>query len=253
MTLEGVVLGSALGSPGALLRAWRTEMGWTQDDVARTVRVSRAAVTSWEIDARRTPARALEDLDFACVAGGCLVDLVRAAGSPQRSRDGAWVAGPRRYWGHVFLGEPGPVWAWVRPAASDRVAGYSRTGMLGMRFDEETGPDGIFLTEPYASSLMPLRVKLSEPGWVDFGRGTIPSWLERPLKTSAGLADAEVIIARHPAIGSYVQGFRDRDRGAPETLRDRLRTLVAPARWDLLESQVRRCEERRRRAPPCRD
>ena len=243
MALEGVALGSVLGSPGALLRAWRTEMGWTQDDVARTVRVSRAAVTSWEIDARRIPAQPLADLDFACVAGGCLVDLVRAVGSPQRSRDGAWVAGPRRGWGHVFLGEPGPVWAWVRPAAGDRVAGYSRTGMLGMRFDELTGPDGIFLTEPYASSAMPLRVQLSEPGWVDFGRGTVPSWLERPFKTSASLADAEVIIARHPAIGSYVQGFRDRDRGAPETLRDRLRTLVAPERWDLLESQVHRCAE----------
>jgi transcriptional regulator with XRE-family HTH domain len=247
VALEGValgsVLGSVLGSPGALLRAWRTELGWTQDDVARTVLVSRAAVTSWEIDARRAPARALEDLDFACAAGGCLVDLVRAVGSPQRSRDGAWVAGPRRSWGHVFPGEPGPVWAWVRPAAGDRVAGYSRMGMLGMRFDEATGPDGIFLTEPYASSQMPLRVKLSEPGWVDFGRGTVPPWLERPFKTSAGLADAEVIIARHPAIGSYVQGFRDRDRGAPETLRDRLRTLVAPERWDLLESQLHRREE----------
>jgi transcriptional regulator with XRE-family HTH domain len=243
VALQGVALESvesALGSPGALLRAWRTELGWTQDDVARTVRVSRAAVTSWETDARRIPAQALQDLDFACVAGGCLVDLVRAVGSSQGCWDGSWVAGPRQCWGHVFPGEPGPVWAWVRPGTGDRVAGHSRMGLLGMRFDQETGPDGIFLTQPYASSRMALRVMLSEPGWVDFGRGTVPSWLERPVKTSAGLADAEVIITGHPVIERYVQAIRTRDRGAPETLRDRLRTLVDPERWDLLESQLRR-------------
>jgi transcriptional regulator with XRE-family HTH domain len=243
VAVEGVVLSSVLGSPGALLRAWRTGMGWTQADVARTVRVSRAAVTSWETDARRIPAQALEDLDFAYVAGGCLVDLVRAVGSSQRPRCGSWVAGPRRCWGHVFLGEPGPVWAWVRPTAGDRVVGYSRMGLLGMRFDEVTGPDGIFLTKPYASSRLPLRVTLNEPGLVDFGRGTIPPWLERPFKTSAGFADLEVIIGQHPVIECYVQQLRDRDRGAPETLRDRLRGLVGPERWDLLESQVRRREE----------
>jgi len=246
MALGGVALSSVsslLGSPGALLRAWRTEMGWTQDDVARTVRVSRAAVTSWETDVRRIPARALEDLDFAYVADGCLVDLVRAIGSPQGSRDGSWVAGPRRHWGHVFAGNPGPVWAWVRPSAGNRVGGHSRMGVLGMRFDEVTGPDGIFLSHPYASPRLPLRVALSEPGWVDFGRGTVPPWLERPFKTSAGLADVEVIITRHPVIGWYMQGFRDRDRGTPETLRDRLRTLVGAERWDLLESQLRRRAE----------
>ena len=244
MAVEGALGGLAqcpvLGSPGTLLRAWRTELGWTQDDVARTLRGSRAAVTSWETDARRIPPQALENLDVAFVADGSLVDLVRAVGSPRGACDGSWVAGPRRYWGHVFRGEPGPVWAWVRPTAGDRVAGYSRMGLVGMRFDELTGPDGIFLTMPYASSSLPLRVMLSEPGWVDFGRGTVPSWLERPFKTGGGLADAEVIIARHPIIGYFAQEFRDRDRGAPETLRDRLRTLVDPERWDRLENQVRR-------------
>jgi transcriptional regulator with XRE-family HTH domain len=239
VALAGAGLSSVLGSPGMLLRAWRAEMGWTQGDVARTMQVSRAAVTSWETDARRIPARVLADLDFAYVAGGCLTDLALAIGFPHEPYGGSWAAGPRRRWGHVFLGEPGPAWAWVRPAAGDRVAGYSRMGLLGMRFDEETGPDGIFLTHPYASSRLPLRVMLTEPGWVDFGRGTVPSWLDRPFKSSAGFADVEVIIARHPVIGCYVQGFRNRDRGAPGTLRDRLRTLVGPERWDLLESQVR--------------
>jgi transcriptional regulator with XRE-family HTH domain len=237
----GVGLGSALSSPGMLLRAWRAEMGWTQDDVARTMRVSRAAVTSWETDARRIPAQALADLDFAYAAGGCLTDLALAIGFPQGSGDFS-IAGPRRRWGHLFQGEPGPAWAWVRPAAGDRVAGYSRTGLLGMRFDEVTGPDGIFLTQPYESAGLPMRVMLTEPGWVDFGRGTIPSWLERPVKTGAHFADVEVILARHPVIGYFVQGIQDRDRGAPDTLRDRLRTLVDPDRWDLLESQLRRRE-----------
>jgi transcriptional regulator with XRE-family HTH domain len=239
VALAGVGLGSVLCSPGMLLRAWRAEMGWTQDDVARTMRVSRAAVTSWETDARRIPAQALADLDFAYLAGGCLTDLALAIGFRQAS-GGSGAAGPRRRWGHVLPGEPGPVWAWVRPATGDRVTGYSRMGLLGMRFDEVTGPDGIFLTQPYASPGLPMRVVLTEPGWVDFGRGTIPSWLERPVKTSARFADVEVIIARHPVIGYFVQGFRDRDRGAPQTLRDRLRTLVGPERWDLLEGQVRR-------------
>jgi transcriptional regulator with XRE-family HTH domain len=237
---EKAGLTSLLGSPGALLRAWRMEMGWTQDDVARTLRASRAAVTSWETDARRIPAQTLADLDFAYVADGCLIDLVRATGSPRPFPNGTWIAGPRRRRGHVFQGEPGPVWAWVRPAAGDHVAGYSRMGLLGMRFDEVTGPDGLFLVEPDASPRLPLRVVLSEPGWVDFGRGTLPPWLECSSKTSAGLADTEVINSRDPAIGCYIRGFRDRDRGAPETLRERLRTLVGQERWDLLERRLRR-------------
>jgi transcriptional regulator with XRE-family HTH domain len=216
-------------------------MGWTQDDVARTVRVSRAAVTSWETDTRRVPTHALRDLDFAFVAGGCLVDLVRAVASPQCYRDGAPAAAPRRSWGHVFLGEPGPAWAWVRPAGGDRVAGYSRMGLLGMHFDEVTGPDGIFLTTPYASSRLPLRLTLSEPGWVDFGRGTIPSWLDRPFRTSAGLADVEVVAAGHPIVGHYARRIRDLDQGDPGTLPERLRSLVGPERWDRLERQARRC------------
>jgi DNA-binding XRE family transcriptional regulator len=215
-------------------------MGWTQDDVARTVRVSRAAVTSWETDARRAPARALENLDFALMAGGSLVDLVRGISS-QGSRDCSRLAGPRRRWGHLFLREPGPAWAWVRPAAGDRVAGYCGMGLLGMPFDEVTGPDGMFLTTPHTSARLPMRVMLSEPGRVDFGRGTVPSWLERPVKTSAGLADAE--LARHPIIECFAQEIRDRDRGSAQTLRDRLRALVGPERWDRLESQVRRGEE----------
>lgn len=192
---EPVVTRSALASPGALLRAWRMAMGWTQGDVARAVRVTRAAVTSWEAGTRRIPPRALEDLDFTWVTGGSLTGLVRAVGSPR----GAGFTGPRYQWGHVFPAQAGPVWAWTRPAGGDHVAGSIRLGQRGTDFDEAAGRNGLVLAFPGTGSQLPLRVTLSTPGWTDFGRGTVPPWLDRPVKVIPDPVPADVIAAAAPA------------------------------------------------------
>src|SRR5262245_53377387 len=106
------------------------QRGWTQADVARAVRVSRAAVASWERDVRRLPAEALVELDFVYGAGGCLFDLARAIGSPQGfvTDDGPV---PRRHWAHASRDQRGDVWAWIRPATGERLAGHSHSGSFG--------------------------------------------------------------------------------------------------------------------------
>lgn len=202
---DPVAVRSALASPGALLRAWRTAMGWTQGDVARAVRVTRAAVTSWEAGARRIPPRALEDLDFAWVTGGSLTGLVRAVGS----RRSTGFAGPRHRWGHVFPAESGPVWAWTRPADGDRVAGSVRLGLRELGFEGTADRDGLVLALPGTGAQLSLRVTLNAPGWTDFGRGTVPSWLKRPVRIIPDSA-AEVHVPADPA------GTGARPPGTPE-------------------------------------
>src|SRR5262249_40066481 len=114
---------SVLSTVGDLLREWRLQMGWAQEDAAKAVGVSRAAVTSWERGARQIPSDLLASLDYEYGARGALVDLARAIGSPEGfvSSEGPT---PRRHWGFVLTTEPGPIWAWVRPRSGDRVSGY---------------------------------------------------------------------------------------------------------------------------------
>jgi transcriptional regulator with XRE-family HTH domain len=151
-----------------------------QRDVAATLRVSVAAVSRWETGSRWISADLLTRLDAEFGAGGCLVDLVRAIGTPQGFRTGDGtdaVAVPHRYWGHIFDGPPGPVWVWLRPASGSRITAYSYAGGVGLHTDAVRGPDGLFLTAASHDPQWPLHVTLGNPGWVDFGRGTLPEWL----------------------------------------------------------------------------
>lgn len=242
-SLRSSILADVLASPGKLLRAWRTELGWTQHDVAEVVHASVATVSSWETDTRRIPLGSLERLDAEFGAGGCLVDLVRAIGTPS----GFWtydgdqnlVPQPRRYWGHVFPGPPGPVWAWVRPAHGSWLSACCHMGAAGLRIEAETGPEGAFFDSWYSSPHWLHHVVLTNPGWVDFGRGVPPAWLGRPVKTTACLRDLEIVNPRDLQVGFFAEELRRRDRGDPATLRERLRELAGPQRWDALEAQLR--------------
>ncbi|GIH15442.1 helix-turn-helix domain-containing protein [Rugosimonospora africana] len=247
---RGSERGTALDSPGALLRAWRQHAGWSQGEVAVALHVSSATVSSWETGARRIPLPMLERLDHEYFAGGCLVDLVRALGTPDGyridlpSRDAGGVSTqriPRTYWGHLFSGSAGPVWVWVRPASGARVRGSCYAGAVGVRVDEVAGPPGVFLTGAFMDYEWALHAVLAEPGWVDFGRGVPPEWLGAQIKTFNQFRDLEFINPHPRWLRFCVDSLRLRDHGDPSTLRERLGELIGVSNADRLEASYHRC------------
>ncbi|WP_460630226.1 helix-turn-helix domain-containing protein [Intrasporangium mesophilum] len=218
-------------SSGSLLRAWRRASGRTQSELAAEVHVSSAAVSAWETGVRGIPLGALDRLDSVFGAGGCLVDLARAIGTSTLE--------PRTRWGHAFHGEPGPVWAWIRPVRAGRVRGLARLRVFGLRIDHEVGPEGLFMVAPWMDPNWAVNVLTDEPVWVDFGRGVPPAWLDVPRMSSIGLRDVVLSHPGDPMMGRLVDGVRRLDRGDPRTLRPRIRSLVDGDRWDALEHQWR--------------
>ncbi|WP_426241373.1 helix-turn-helix domain-containing protein [Nocardioides sp. LHG3406-4] len=216
----------ALESPGSLLREWRIRNEWTQSELADVVGVTAAAVSAWETGSRRIMLDSLVRLDAVLGADGCLIDLVRAIGS--------CALEPRSRWGHIFA-EPGPAWVWLRTADGARLRGTCHGGLLGYAIDHPPGPGGVFAALPMADPRWDVRVELEGPAWVDFGRGTPPSWLDLPMLSSVALV---LTRPRDKGVGFYIEAVRRRDRGDPDTLRDRLRILIGAERWDILERQV---------------
>lgn len=237
-------------SVSGLVRSWRSQLGWTQADLAEAIRASATAVSGWETGARRLPLAVAEQLDVEFGAGGFMVDLVRAIGALRayRSDREGPVMEPRRFWGHIFDGPPGPVWAWLRPASGSQVRGYAYSRPLAQYVDEVTGPDGIFLTAPYWDPRLPLHVILAEPGWVDFGRGWPPDWLDVPRKQSADLRDLVVVNPRERLVDFLRAELRRRNRGDLAALWPLLRSSIDPAVWDRLEAALQRRERKPR--PP---
>lgn len=217
-----------LESPGSLLRAWRIHRGWTQSDVATAVGArSTATVSAWETDTNRVPLDILERLDTLFAADGCLVDLVRAIRTPEG------FSTPRLLWGHVF--SRGPGWVWLRSTGGRQLNAYAYSGPIGIAINEDVDPQGVFISVAFMDPDWPAFVVLTEPGWVDFGRGTPPAWLDRPVKSHEGLRDTDLTRADQRVMSFYMQELRRRDQGDPATLRNRLRSMVDPARWDALE------------------
>lgn len=235
------MLALMLESPGSLLRAWRLQYGWTQADHADALGVTAGAVSAWERGIHQVPTDVLARTDALYGAGGCLADLARAIGTPTAHQAGDEGWQPRRYWGYIsFPAPPGPVWAWIRPAAGGcEVSACVYVSALGMRLREKTGPEGVLLVSPYQDPRWVLHAVLAEAGWVEFGRGVPPDWLGLPTRHYVPSRDAEFVKPRDRYIGSFIEALRARDHGDPATLRDRLRDMTGPARWDALEAQVR--------------
>jgi hypothetical protein len=158
-----------------------------------------------------------------------------------RSDSGEEVAQPRRYWGHIF--REGPGWVWLRPDGGRRLRATAYSGPIGLTIDEEVGAEGVFISLAFMDPDWPGFIVLEEPGWVDFGRGVLPTWLDRPVKSHEGLRDTYFTAPDDRSVSYYIEQFRLRDRGDPATLRDRLRSLVDPVRWDSLEASFRRSAE----------
>lgn len=245
-----------MDSPAALLRAWRQHSGWSQAEVADALHVSPATVSSWETGARRISLPLLQQLDAEYLAGGCLLDLVRALGTPlgfqaELRREGgrdpdsapperATRAMPHTYWGHLPSGASGPLWVWLRPGSGDRIRGMCYSGAVGVRLDEICGPRGIFLTASAMDCASPLHAVLAEPGWVDFGRGIPPAWLGARVKSFLQFRDLE-FVKHHPRWMQFMtESLRRRDHGDPSTLRDRLAEVIGADDAERLTASYRR-------------
>ncbi len=233
---------AVLESFGPLLRAWRLDRGWTQAEVADAVGVSSAAVSTWEIGIHRPSLELVEGLDDAFDADGCLADMVRALGTPDAfstpDESGRLRRRPRRYWGSSLAGSE-PMWAWVRPAEGEVVRALGWAGPFGLAADEVTGPEGLFMVVPQVHLDRGWHIMLEEPGWVDFGRGTPPQWLEQPVVSVDDLADLRLVNPADRMFRILADGLRRRDRGDPATLTGRLRALAGPKEWDAIVESSR--------------
>jgi transcriptional regulator with XRE-family HTH domain len=235
-----------LSSAGTLLRAWRMEYGWSQAEVGHRLYVSTASVSAWERDSRRIPSLALAQLDDEYDAGGCLVDLVRAIGTPHghdADENGLPVTGPRRYWPRVFTGDDGPAWVWIRGVDRARLGGYLFSGPLGMSFELPPAPEtasgpggvkGVFVPLPWWPRIWPLHVVLHRPGWVDFGRGVPPGWIDGPALVTRGVDSLELLDRSHRQVDYFATRVCELDNGDPATLAARMRDLLGHDVWDRL-------------------
>lgn len=224
-----------LTSPGSLLRAWRRAGGLTQAHLGEQVHVSAAAVSAWETGVREIPAGALQLLDAALDARGCLVDLARAIGTATLE--------PRTRWRHAFAESPGPQWAWIRPPHAGRLQGLARFRVFALGIDHEVGPEGLIMQAPHLDPTWAVTVQTRTPVWVDFGRGEPPDWLGVPRISSADLRDVVLGHPRDPMLDAVIASIRQLAGGDTAVLRARLRALVDEQRWDLLEEQWRRGDD----------
>jgi transcriptional regulator with XRE-family HTH domain len=233
-----------LESPGTVLRAWRLHRGWTQAEVADLLNVAPPTVSTWESGVYRIPRDLLRRLDEEYDAGGALVDLVRAVGTPGAfvaTRDGVVGPQPRRYWPRVLPEDVAPMWIWIRSASGGRVAGWVYSAASGQRLESGDAdlPDGIFLSLAHWHRAWPLQVVLDEPGWVDVGRGVPPAWLDSSGRSRRVIGDPQLLDARDAVGHWFVEMIRGRDQGDPATLVERIRSLVGPERWARLEASWR--------------
>jgi transcriptional regulator with XRE-family HTH domain len=166
-----------------VLRTWRSEVAQLSQGVAAArAGVSEGALSMWENGRRRLGYAQLAALDELYGAGGALVDVALALGTP-----GGLAA--RTVWAHNAQGPSAPHWAWVRPPPG--AGGVDARVMWGaFAFDcaEPCDDRGVFVTSPVSMPNPAGWVHLREPGWVDFGRGTIPPALGIPAFESVAVA-----------------------------------------------------------------
>lgn len=180
---------------GEVLRAWREYAGVSNAQLARDLPASPASISMLESGKRAT--RSSPRLpQISAIAGKlslprhqmmALQDMWSAAGS-------VTVVVPRSRWAHNFP-EPSPAWAWVRPreVGADGMATVQVTNWWGEALQGSRtftcGSGGVILCYATTVTNPPLEVSLASAGWVDFGRGRIPSAV-------AGLLGAILLDAR---------------------------------------------------------
>lgn len=166
--------GSELSVSG-LLRTWRVEVAKLRvTDVARALGVGKSTVSNWESGLRRPDDDAFASLEVLYATKGALSDLAAALATP------SGLPARLAWWGNFAAGGF-PVWAWCRPGPGVSTLGaHVEWGQMVAPVERRCAPDGFVVTWPTSVPDVPLRVSLDAPGWVDFGRGTVPHELGLP-------------------------------------------------------------------------
>lgn len=207
---------------GALLRAWRLQEGLTQTRLAEMLvesagsgagqRLGKASVSKWETDALRPPPWVPEHLDSIYRAGGALVGLHAAMGTPRGLP-------PRQSWTFNLTGPSGPAWAWIRAQhAPCRLRAELVWGPLRIRWAGNVAERGLIITSGTSVENPPLVVRLDVPGWVDVGKGTVPKALGFPqIAAEAHLENHNLEVFLYAAVQTLRRAINgpDRDRLAP--------------------------------------
>src|SRR5262249_27829869 len=88
-----------------------------------------------------------------------------------------------------------------------------RWGAFGSSLAQDCGDDGLFVATPISMPNPAAWIRLAHPGWVDFGRGEVPTQLGIPVVD--GLAIAEVAGGGHWGAGRVAPPVVDRYTGDP--------------------------------------
>lgn len=165
--------------------------GLSQKKLADRLGVARTAVTNWERGTRMASIE-IDRIDTGLDADGVLAGLLWAHGSPE-------ALAPGRIWTNVYPGESTPVWMWLR-SPSPTLTIEAEWGQYRIEAELELGVNGVLVTLGASVADSPVLVHLSEPGWVDFGRGAAPPDM-------AGLPTLDAYEAMRP--GTDRGGFQD--------------------------------------------
>lgn len=173
-----------------MLRWWRTEVaGVSQRQLADRLGVARTTITNWEQGSRMASIDA-DRIDAVLNADGVLAGWLWCFGTPEGLK-------PRQVWSTTFTGGSTPVWMWIRsPAPTLRVE--AEWGMYRMEGELDLGHNGHLITLGVSIEQSPVVVQLSEPGWVDFGRGETPDRVE-----GAPVVDALEMVMPSSAEGVF--------------------------------------------------
>ena len=175
-----------------MLRWWRTDIaGLSQRELADRLGVARTAVTNWEKGSRMASIDA-ERIDDVLAAGGVLTGWLWSFGTPEGLQ-------PRRIWSNAFRGGSTPVWMWIRSPAR-RLVVEAEWGMYRLEGELDLGDNGLLITVGVSIEESPVVVQLSEPGWIDFGRGDIPDHVE-----GAPVVDALDMVMPSTADGDFTE------------------------------------------------
>lgn len=181
-------------SHGEILRWWRNDvLGLSQQQAADRLSVQPSALSNWEHDARAISID-IHELDRALGADGVLAGLLWSFGSVEG-------LDPALNWTHVFAGDSTPVWLWLRaPTTSIKIV--AEWGVARLEPEVDLSPNGLFVFLAASVSESPVIVTLSEPGWVDFGRGTLPEAIP-----GAEVLSGVDLLRRSSASGAFMDLF----------------------------------------------
>lgn len=207
------------------LRAWRERRGWSEERLANVTGFSKATISNWENGKNAPTLEKLIEHDKHLRADGALIDLVRALAHPSSK-----VRSPRSRWWVNFEPPGGPVWIWARNPAHAQVQIVAfRWGHFSGSF--EVPSEGVFVECPISVANPPLILTFSREGWLDYGRGTIPSSFN--LKVLDGLNQVQRIDVRD-ATAQFFRTEISRLLGRDSLVEGHLKRFVAK-RIDLIE------------------